>query len=304
MGSQEGTSLAAYADRYWWSQDGLRLHYRDYPGREDRPCVICLPGLTRNARDFEHVAERLSPDWRVICVELRGRGESAYAKDPMSYVPLVYLQDLDRLIDELAVPQFIGLGTSLGGLMLMLLTATRRAQMVGAMLNDIGPDIAPAGLARIRNFVGTGGAQPTWVHAARAVSEINGAMYPDYELTDWLRLAKRLYRLTSQGRLVLDYDQRLSEPFRVPGSEVGVNLWPAFEALAGMPVTLIRGALSDLLDRETAERMQARVPGLDRVEVPRVGHAPTLEEPEAVEAIDRLLARVLEQTMVTGMAGS
>lgn len=286
--------MAGFEDKYWWSQDGLRLHYRDYAGRADRPAILCLPGLTRNARDFEPLADRLAGDWRVICVELRGRGESAYAKDPMSYVPLVYLQDLNRLLDELALPSTICIGTSLGGIMLMLLGATRRGQMAGALLNDIGPDIAPAGLDRIRTYVGTGGPQPTWIHAARAVAELNETIYPRYKLKDWLRLAKRFYRLTSQGRLVLDYDQRIGEPMRVPGSEAGVSLWPAFEALTDMPLTLVRGRLSDLLTPETAAAMQAKLPGMDRVEVPDVGHAPTLEEPEAVAAIDRLLARVLD----------
>ncbi len=291
-GARKGTSLAAYEDRYWWSQDNLRLHYRDYAGRDDRPPILCLPGLTRNARDFEGLADRLAGEWRVICVELRGRGESAYAKDPMTYVPLVYLQDLDRLIDELAVPHFVGIGTSLGGIMLMLLATTRRAQMAGALLNDIGPVIAAAGLERIRGHVGTGGPQPTWVHAARAVADVQGIIYPKWKLQDWLRYAKRLYRLNSQGRMVLDYDQRIAEPFRAPGDEVGVNLWPAFEALAGMPLALVRGTLSDLLETETAAQMQARIPAMDFVEVPSVGHAPTLEEPEAAAAIDRLLAKV------------
>ena len=288
--------MAGFEDKFWWSQDGLRLHYRDYPGREDRPPILCLPGLTRNVRDFEPVAERLAGEWRVICIELRGRGESAYAKDPMSYVPLVYLQDIDRLLDELALPRLVGIGTSLGGIMLMLMAATRRGCLAGALLNDIGPEIAEAGLERIRRNVGSGSAQPTWVHAARAVAEVQGMIYPDYALEDWLRLARRFYRLTGQGRIVLDYDQRLAEPLRAPGGgAAGVDLWPAFEALAGAPLTLVRGALSDLLTAETAAAMQARVPQMELVTVPRVGHAPTLEEPEAVGAIDRLLDRVLAQ---------
>jgi pimeloyl-ACP methyl ester carboxylesterase len=286
--------VAAHEDKYWWSQDGLRLHYRDYAGGDDgRPPILCLPGLTRNARDFEPVAERLAPDWRVICVELRGRGESAYAKDPMSYVPLVYLQDLIRLLDELEVARFIGLGTSLGGIMLMLLGTARRAQMAGALLNDIGPDIAPAGIERIRANVGNGGAQPTWVHAARALAENQGMIYPDWRLPDWIRYAKRLCRLNSQGRIVFDYDQRIAEPFRVPGGEAGVSLWPAFETLRGMPLTALRGELSDLLAPETAAQMRASIPEMRLVQVPRVGHAPTLEEPECVAAIDALLAQVL-----------
>ena len=107
--------MAVYEDRYWWSRDNLRLHFRDYGGPDDRPPILCIPGLTRNARDFEPVAERLAGQWRLICVDLRGRAESAYAKDPMTYVPLTYLQDLERLIEELGITRFIGLGRRLAG---------------------------------------------------------------------------------------------------------------------------------------------------------------------------------------------
>ncbi|MET0239793.1 MAG: alpha/beta hydrolase [Sphingobium sp.] len=288
--------MATYEDRYWWSRDGLRLHLRDYAGPADsdeRPPIICLPGLTRNARDFEHVAERLAGQWRVICVELRGRGESAYSRDSMTYVPLVYLQDLNGMLDELGIERFIGFGTSLGGIMLMLLASAGHGRIAGALLNDIGPDIEAAGLERIRRHVGSGGAHPTWVHAARAVAEVQGAIYPDYGLVEWLALAKRLYRLNSKGRVVLDYDQRIAEPFRVPGGESGVDLWPAFDALAGCPVTVIRGALSDILSDATVQAMAARHPALEQVTVPGVGHAPTLDEPESVAAIDRLLERAV-----------
>lgn len=285
--------MASYEDKYWWSRDGLRLHYRDYAGPADRPPVICLPGLTRNARDFEGVAERLAGQWRVLCVELRGRGESAYAKDPMTYVPLVYLQDLDALLEAAEIDRFVALGTSLGGIMTMLLAATGHGRIVGALLNDIGPVIEEAGLDRIREGVGNGGAYQTWVHAARAVAEVQAVVYPDYTLDEWLVLAKRLYRLNSKGRVVLDYDQRIAEPFRVPGGEAGVDLWPAFDALKGAPVTIVRGALSDILSETTARTMQLRHPDLELVTVPRVGHAPTLLEPECVAAIDRLLERAL-----------
>ncbi|HEX7858012.1 MAG TPA: alpha/beta hydrolase [Sphingobium sp.] len=286
--------MAAYEDKYWWSRDGLlRLHYRDYAGPSDRPPIICIPGLTRNARDFGPVAERLAGEWRVLCVELRGRGESAYAKDSLSYVPLVYLQDMVALLESAEIDNFIGFGTSLGGLVLMLLAATGHCRMSGTLLNDIGPQIEEAGLARIRENVGTGSGYPTWVHAARALAELQAAIYPDFGLEDWLALAKRLYRLNSKGRIVLDYDQRIAEPFRAPGGESGVDLWPAFDALKAAPATLIRGALSDILSEATAQEMARRHPGLELVTVPRVGHAPTLLEPESVAAIDRLLERAL-----------
>lgn len=284
--------MAVYEDRYWWSRDNLRLHFRDYGGPDDRPPILCIPGLTRNARDFEPVAERLAGQWRLICVDLRGRAESAYAKDPMTYVPLTYLQDLERLIEELGITRFIGFGTSLGGIMLMLLASTGRGRIAGALLNDIGPSIDEAGLARIRQQVGNGGAHPTWVHAARALAEISGPAYPQFKLEDWLVLVKRLYRLNRHGRIVLDYDQRIAEPFRVPGGEAGVDLWPAFDALGDAPVTILRGELSDILSETTAREMQARLPNVELVTVPQVGHAPTLTEPPAIAAIDRLLARV------------
>jgi pimeloyl-ACP methyl ester carboxylesterase len=292
-GTGKDQALAAYEDKYWWSHDGLRLHYRDYAGPADRPPIVCIPGLTRNARDFAPVADRLAGEWRILSIELRGRGESAYAKDPMTYVPLVYLQDIDKLLDELALPQFVGFGTSLGGIMLMLLGSTGRERMAGALINDIGPEIDQKGLDRIRQNLGGAASYGTWVHAARGLAEIDAEVYPDYALEDWLGYAKRRYRLTSQGRIVPDYDQRIAEPFRVPGGEAGVDLWPALEAMRGMPIAVVRGALSDLLSEATAGEMKRRIPDLDLVTVPRVGHTPVLDEPEAGLAIDRLLARVL-----------
>jgi pimeloyl-ACP methyl ester carboxylesterase len=287
--------MAAYENRYWWSRDGLRLHYRDYPGREDRPPILCLPGLTRNARDFEGVADRLAGDWRVIAVDLRGRGESAYAKDPMSYTPLTYMHDIEALLEEIGCARFVSFGTSLGGIVTMLLAATGAQRIAGALLNDVGPQIEAAGLARIRTYVGKASSWPTWMHAARAVAEANADVYPEYGIADWLAMAKRLYRLNSSGRIVLDYDLRIAEPFRVPGNEAAPDMWPALEALAEAPVLLVRGGRSDVLGEATAERMLAALPQAELVTVPEVGHAPTLEEALVIAATDRLLAYVAKE---------
>jgi pimeloyl-ACP methyl ester carboxylesterase len=284
--------MAAWTDGYWWSNDALRLHYRDYPGREDRPPILCLPGLTRNARDFADLAVRLAGEWRVICPELRGRGESAYAKDPMTYVPLTYIQDIVGLIAELKLTRVVLIGTSLGGLLTMLLGGTGHARIAGALLNDIGPLIEPAGLTRIRGYVGKPSAWPTWLHAARGIAVNNGEAFPDYTLEQWIAMAKRLCRLTEKGRIVYDYDMKIAEPFRLPGGEAGVDLWPAFESLKGVPMALVRGERSDILSEATAQEMAARHSGLDYVVLPRIGHTPSLSEPEAEAAIDRLLARV------------
>lgn len=285
-------ATAPYVDGYWWSNDGLRLHYRDYAGRADRPAILCLPGLTRNVRDFEGVAERLAGDWRVIVVNLRGRGESAFAKDPMTYVPLTYVQDLEALLGELALPGIVAFGTSLGGILTMLLAGTARKRFAGVLLNDVGPDLDAKGLARIRTYVGRPATYPTWMHAARGVQEANAAIYPDYAIEDWLVMAKRLHRLNSAGRIVLDYDMKIAEPFRLPGSEAGPDMWRAFDAMGDVPMLVVRGETSDILNVNGAQAMIERAPKAELVTIPRIGHAPTLEEPEAVAAIDRLLAKV------------
>jgi len=288
--------LSGYTDGFWWSPDGLRLHYRDYAGGgEERPPLLCLPGLTRNARDFEPLAERLAGDWRLICPDMRGRAESAYAKDPMTYVPLIYLQDIGRLLADLAVTRFVAIGTSLGGIIAMLVAATHREWLAGALLNDVGPTLETAGLARIRTYVGVGQSHPSWVHAARALEESNRDIYPAYDLQQWIAMAKRLYRLNSAGRVVLDYDMRVAEPLRLTGGEEAApDMWPVMAAFRGIPTQILRGERSDLLSDATARRMIAEIgEGAELTVVPNVGHAPALDEPESVAAIDRLLSRVL-----------
>jgi pimeloyl-ACP methyl ester carboxylesterase len=284
--------MASWSDGYWWSNDGLRLHYRDYPGGDGRPPILCIPGLTRNARDFEGAAERLAGEWRLICVELRGRGESAYAKDPMTYVPLSYLQDLEALIRELQLKRFVLFGTSLGGIMTMLLSMNDGHRIAGALLNDIGPDLETRGLDHIRSYVGKPQNWPTWLHAARFLADAHGDRYPDWDIDRWLVHAKRLCKLTPGGRIVFDYDMRIAEPFGLPGGVAGFDLWTACAGLKGIPALVLRGELSDLLSEATVERMLAGNPAMEQATVPRVGHAPTLDEPEAAEAIDGLLKRV------------
>ena len=285
--------MAAWSDGYWETSDGLKLHYRDYAAGGERPPIICIPGLTRNARDFEGVAERLAGEWRLICVELRGRGESAYAKDAMSYVPRTYLQDLEALIGNLGLERFVLFGTSLGGLITMLLAASGKERIAGALLNDIGPVMETRGLEHIRGYVGRSRDWPTWLHAARFLAEAQGDRYPLWKLDQWLVYAKRLAKLTSGGRIVFDYDMRIAEPFRLPAGEAGFDLWPAFRALAGVPSLVVHGEISDLLSAETVTRMLAEAPGMESVTIPNVGHAPTLDEPEAQVGIDGLLTRIM-----------
>ena len=285
-------SPPAYRVGEWTSADGLRLRYRDYPGGDGRPPLLCLPGLTRNARDFEPVAEASAGEWRVICADLRGRGQSDYARDAATYTPLHYLGDVLALLDQAGLERVVAIGTSLGGLVTMLLAFQAPDRLAGAVLNDIGPDIEQAGLARIREYVGQGRSFPTWMHAARGLREQGGMAHPDFSISDWLRLAKRLMAVGAGGRIAFDYDMKIAEPFQAPPPDEPFDMWPAFRALAGRPVLAIRGELSDILSAETLARMKREVPSLDTVTIPRTGHAPTLEEPEAQAAIARLLASV------------
>ncbi len=288
---QASTQDKSWQDKSWESADGLTLHYRDYAGRDDRPPILCIPGLTRNARDFEPLADAFAGEWRVIVVDLRGRGESDYSKDPQTYKPSTYVEDIVRLLEEAGLEKIVAVGTSLGGIVSMLMALQHPDRFAGVMLNDIGPDVEEAGLDRIRDYVGQGGSYPTWMHAARALQETNDDVYPAYEMRDWLRFAKRMMVVGNSGRISFDYDMKIAEPFLAP-PPAPVDMWPLFKAMSGMPVLTLRGELSDILAPETLSKMQAEMPAMEAVTVPGVGHAPTLEEPEAQQAIAQLLGQI------------
>lgn len=284
---------ASYKDEYWTSPDGLKLYYCDYAGPNDKPPVLCLHGLTRNSRDFAPLAETLAGDWRVIVPEMRGRGNSEYAKDTSTYTPPTYIKDVEALLAELGIEKFVAIGTSMGGLMTMLMTAKDASRIVAAVLNDIGPEIDPTGLAHIAGYVGQGRSFDTWMHAANSLRETHGASFPDYSIDTWLEMAKRTMVLGQNGRLVLDYDMGIADPFKSANDAPQPDLWPAFKALSDTPTLLVRGELSNLLTEQTQSRM-ARVHGnLRTVTVPRVGHAPMLDEPESLAAIQALLADIV-----------
>lgn len=283
---------AAYREGEWTSADGLTLRYRDYAGRDDRPPILCIPGLTRNARDFEPLAQAFAGEWRVICADLRGRGQSDYAKDAGTYTPLQYVADILALLEQAQLGRVVTVGTSLGGIVIMLLALQAPERIAAAVLNDIGPEVEPAGLQRIREYVGQGRSFPTWMHAARGLREQASVTHPDFDIASWLKLAKRLMAVGGNGRIVFDYDMKIAEPFQHPEGSTSVDMWPAFRALSGKPVLAVRGSLSDILSARTMKQMAKELPGLETVTIRRTGHAPTLEEPAAQAAIGRLLAKV------------
>jgi pimeloyl-ACP methyl ester carboxylesterase len=280
-----------YEDRYMTVRDGLRLHYRDYAGAADKPPILCLHGLTRNSRDWTEFAERYSPGFRVLALEFRGRGGSDYDPIPQRYNPLTYAGDVIELLDQLALDQAIFAGTSLGGLVTLTMAAMAPQRIFATIMNDVGPDVDIEGVNRILTYVGNDRRFGSWDEAADAIAANYGASFERYAHDDWVKMAKRNCR-EENGEVRFDYDMAIAEPFKTTGPTPNVDLWPFFRVLAEKPLLVVRGAKSDLLTEATARRMQQVAPDMKLVLVPGVGHAPELNEPEAVAAIDEFLAKL------------
>lgn len=288
-----------YRDGYFEVPDGLRLHYRDYPGPDNRPPLLCLHGLTRNARDFGDFAERYSPRFRVIVLDFRGRGESACDPVPARYTPLTYSADAQQLLDHLGLAQAIFVGTSLGGLVTMAAAVLAPQRIAAAILNDVGPELGQPGLDRIQAYLGKDRRFQTWEDAAAGLAAIQGRSFPNYSPDDWLAMARRNCR-EENGEIRFDYDMAIVEPFRTAGATPKIDMWPLFMALAQKPLLLVRGELSELLTAASAEVMRKAAPEMHFVEVSGVGHAPDLDEPEAIAAIDRFLASLTQESASAG----
>ena len=279
-------------ERWFDSADGLRLYYRDYaaesPGRLP---VLCLAGLTRNSRDFEHVALRLRRDRRVLCADLRGRGRSQHDPHWQNYQPGIYLGDIGRLLDDAGVGRCVFFGTSLGGILTMLTAATAPQRVAAAILNDVGPEVDPVGLARIASYVGRFPPAHTWDDAVALVRATYEFALPGLTDEQWRDYARRSYT-DVDGSPRLDMDPMIGEAVRSAPAAAAPDLWPVFRTLGPVPTLVLRGATSDILSQATLDRMQAEKPDLVRVEVPNRGHVPLLDEPEAVSAIEAFLARL------------
>ena len=279
-----------YVDRRWTSPDGLSLYARDYAPAADvaKLPVIAVHGLTRNSADFDHIAPLIAQTGRrVLAIDVRGRGLSDRATDPMTYQPVNYAQDVLALMTQAGVDRAVFLGTSMGGLITMTLAAMRSKVIAAAIINDVGPEVSPAGLARIAAYAGQPVETPNWEAAAAYARRNNAIALPHYSDADWDAFARRTFREGPDGAPVLDYDPDIAVPIRAAGAKALVpDLWPMFGRLTrGRPVLLVRGQTSDLLSEEIAAKMRKRAPKMDFVEVPNVGHAPMLDEPEAEAAI-------------------
>ena len=290
-------NVSTFTETSFTSTDGLRLYARDYAPASGpaRLPVICIHGLTRNSTDFEEVAPWIaSLGRRVLAVDVRGRGHSAYDPDPSHYNPLVYAGDVVKLAHDLGIERAVFIGTSMGGLITMTL-ALRHLGLIGAaILNDVGPALSLRGLQRIAGYAGRGEVLGSWAEAAAYTRGINELAFPANDEGEWDKWARRAFTETSPGQLAMRYDPNIAVPIRAgkikPSSLVARY---AFRRLArNRPTLLARGALSDLIEPEQVALMRANAPTLAYAEVPNVGHAPMLMEAEAQAALRDFLARV------------
>ena len=270
------------------TSDGLKIYYEQ--AGTGQP-VLALAGLTRNARDFDFMAPHL-PGVRLIRMDYRGRGKSDYDPDFNNYNIIREAHDAVELLDHLGLAQVVILGTSRGGLIAMILAQMFKERLRGVILNDIGPDISLAGLERIMKYIGHDPDYANYDQAAKGLKAGLSKGFPDVSLDRWRAHAEHLWAAQG-GRLRLRYDAKLGEAFQAQiDSGEAPDLWPLFDCLLGLPLALIRGANSDLLEAATAEKMQVRHPGMIAATVPNRGHVPFLDEPQALSAIKSLLEQV------------
>lgn len=253
--------------------------------------MICLHGLTRNAEDFADLAAQLSHSRKVYALDFRGRGRSNYDREWRNYVPPIYVRDVIDMMRALGLPKAVFCGTSLGGLVTMLLARQEPARVAAAILNDIGPVIETQGLHRIQEYTGTLTPVSSWDEACEQMRTIYGDSLPNISDTAWSRLVRRSYRETNTGQPILDFDPNIGRAIREVDMQLG-DPWDLFDALRGIPTLVLRGELSDILSAATVDTMQQRHGELQRATILNRGHAPLLNELDSVAAIAAFLETV------------
>lgn len=282
--------MPLYRERRLIAQDGLSLYSRDYGDPlSTRLPLLCLTGLTRNSADYEDLAERHAGERRILCLDYRGRGRSAYDRSWRNYQPTVYIVDIAHLLAANDLHRVMAVGTSLGGLLAMGLAVLKPTTLAAAVLNDIGPDVVDGGITRILDYIGVDQPQADWDAAVAYLKRLLPRLSIKTE-AGWQRFARGTYRLGGDGLLHFDWDLNLARMMRAQYGQIP-DLWPYFRALRPVPTLALRGAISDVLSAETFERMALAKPDLLRVTVPGQGHAPTLNEPEAAAAVDDFIRR-------------
>ncbi len=285
----------AWHDRYYTSFDGLRLHVRHYgwPNPDARPAV-CLAGLTRNSRDFHRLAAHLAGDRQapreVYALDYRGRGLSDYDSDWRNYSPFVELLDTLDFMATANLHDAAIIGTSRGGIIAMLMAAVRPGMIGAVVLNDIGPEIGTAGLARIMGYAGKIPVPADWNEAVALVRQINERFFTDMGAEDWETLARQSFNETEDGRPAPSYDPRIAKALsQIDISKRIPDMWPYFEALSHVPLMILRGENSDLLPAKTFEEMKRRHPNATALTVPAQGHPVLFLDRFSIAEVGRFL---------------
>ena len=281
-----------YEERYIEAADGLRLYCRDYPDPSPRSAVLCLPGLTRNSCDFAPLATRISETRRVLCPDLRGRGKSGYDPTWRNYNPGQYAADLWQLLDALQVEEAVVIGTSLGGWMAMLLNHQRPGRIAGVVMNDIGPEADPGGIARVVSTAGRLDVVGSLAEAIEQAKSVYSIAFPDWSEEQWQAYTEATYRPLDDGRFDMNFDRNIGHAAREGVSGLDIDPWAMFNGLADVPTLLIHGVLSDILTAPIIDKMHEQKPDLQVVPVRNRGHAPLLDEQEAVDAITTFLESI------------
>lgn len=267
------------------TSDGKRLYFET---AGEGPPVLCLAGLTRNSRDFDFVAPHLTGA-HLIRMDYRGRGLSDYDPDYMNYNILRESQDAIELLDHLGIERVILLGTSRGGVIAMALAVSHPDRLSGVILNDVGPVIEPAGIAKIMEYVGIQPTAKSYDAAAQTLKKVMEPQFPGVPLDVWRTFAENQNKSDQDG-LRLRYDPALRTALiEQAATQETPDLWPLFDALRDIPTGVIRGVNSDILSKETLTQMQTRHPALISAEVPDRGHVPFLDEPQSLHVIHKVL---------------
>ncbi|MBT5110102.1 MAG: alpha/beta hydrolase [Rhodospirillaceae bacterium] len=279
--------MNAYRERRYTAQDGLSLYYRVY-GHEHSgsPAILCLPGLTRNSKDFHGVASHFCDRYVVYCPDYRGRGQSDYDANAENYAPSTYLNDLRHLLVLNGLHRVVVIGTSLGGLLGMAMSVAMPTAVAGLVMNDIGPNVE--GLSSIIDYVRVDRPQTNWADAAAELR----LRFPDLSLQnecDWIDAAKATWREGADGLLHFDWDVALIKPIL---RQSPIDLWPLFSALRRLPVLAVRGEKSKVISQITFDKMAGAHPDLQQVTVANVGHAPSLREPMCLDALGNFMDRI------------
>jgi len=285
----------SFHDFYFTSQEGLRLYARDYGSRASKKTpILCLPGLTRNSKDFAALAEHLSTDRRVLCPDFRGRGKSDYAPGWTDYTPIAEMRDTFDLMAAAGIEHAILIGTSRGGVVAMNMGAHRPTAIKAVVMNDVGPEVDMAGITRIIGYAGKMEAPPNWDEAATALRQMNDRYFPNMPGEKWHAFAHMTFK-DEEGCPAMDYDPAIGVGLRRAAKLLRGNIptmWKEFNTLTNIPLLLVRGENSDLLSKKTVEKMQSAHPTMELVTAKDRGHAPFLDEPEVITAIDGFLSRL------------